>query len=328
MSKRACIVCSKQGNLIFSGGCLLDALGIQSSRKFCKFVVALKTLAPDQKIMSVELNESRAIILDNLRFLTCIVCLKVSSIEKYELIFELYQIAHLLDLYYSIEIDRISYQEMETALETARTYSASTEINFAGDCTGDFFEAKEFSDFASNYAERLLGNQPLCSEWANPLLTAPGILNCSLLNYEGWIFELPGRQDISEQFSRLLCCAHTKSLVFLHARELMGNASDSNDGPFISQEASNVENSVLGSQSHCMIYSDAREGYRVVNLASISMYCYHVCLFIVPNGPMGRKLCLVVYCSNNTENICPEGKFFTNLRSETPPGISSSRSCI
>ena len=199
---------------------------------------------------------------------------------------------------------------------TARTYSASTEIKSAADFTGDFFGGEEFSEFASNYVEKLLCNQPLCSEWVCPLLSAPGILSLSLMQHEGSIFDLPACNDIPEQFTRLLSCAQTKSLVLNHARDLMRISSGSNDGPHSSQAAKN-ENPVCDSQIQ------PRDGYRVVNLANISMSCYQACLFMVPSGPFGRKLSLVVYICSNTQNKYSAGKFFTLLRSDTPPGNSS-----
>ena len=121
-SSRASVVCSRQGSFILHGGGRLEVLGILSAQKFCKFVVALKSLAQNQKIMAVDLTECRAVVYDNSRFLSCIIVPKCSYVEKHDMIFEALQIGHHLDLFYNVELEQVAAQEI--------TYRSRRSYNF------------------------------------------------------------------------------------------------------------------------------------------------------------------------------------------------------
>ena len=290
------------------GGDRLEVLGILSAQKFCKFVVALKSLAQNQKIMAVDLTECRAVVYDNSRFLSCIIVPKCSYVEKHDMIFEALQIGHHLDLFYNVELEQVAAQEMAAAAEAAEFYSAATELKSSDalNLSCNMTDGKQFSDFASNYVDKLLDRQPLCSEWMLPLTTAaPGILISSLIDQDGHIiFELPARDISCNDFFYLLACRRIRSLVVSHATDLM-KAPDSTD--------------IRHTKSIC---GETRSRYRVVTIAQKSSTCYQVCLFSIPHGPMGSKICLAVLFSSLKEQN-------QNLASvvnttESPPGESES----
>ena len=102
---RHCVVCTKYGNLIFEGGCPVEKIGNFNSLKFCKLAVALKSLAPTEQFITVEMGDTKAIVLEHLHFLTCVIVPKIDCFEKFVLVFDALQITHFLEMFYSKELN-------------------------------------------------------------------------------------------------------------------------------------------------------------------------------------------------------------------------------
>jgi hypothetical protein len=271
--ERACIVSSSRGSILFHCGCSLHKLGISSADKFCKFVTALKTLASRQHIIDFDVGSNKAIVYENHRCMTCIIIPKISCNQRHDLIFEALQISHLLDIFYSSEIDHLRDEEASAAVAAADNYSAVTETKCMdhdhkfGD---NFSGSKAFADFASHYANQFLSRPPLCSEWASPLINTSGVLLCSLIDHEGRkVFDIPPNDSRDEYSSYLLAHQKMKEIV-IHTIEFL-NDTKSADGNLINS-------------AEC-------GSYKVLSMGST----FSCCLMRITSGPLGRSLCLAIY---------------------------------
>jgi hypothetical protein len=305
---RSCVICSKQGNVLLYAGIPCENLGIASASKFCRVVVALKTLAPNQKIMMMEISGAKVAVLEHSCFLACILTHQCSPVEKHELILDALQIAHLFDIFYSEEIELIVHRERAVASAAAESYSVNTELNFleqSDELNHPLLERKLFADFASNFVDKLLLREPLCSEWILPLLSADDVFGCSLVNNDGdEIFKLPAR--IGPDFGHfecddLLMRSATIQLVVEKAMEVMKIMTDI--------EAESNESKAKVSPCHTELDGQLHT-LRVANLGSRGPNSYHALLLPTSNGPMSMSLCLIVYYWFSTaESQFAEGSY-------------------
>jgi hypothetical protein len=286
---RSCVVCSKQGNVMLYAGCPHEHFGIVSASKFCRVIVALKTLAPSQQIMMIEISGAKAAVLEHPCFLTCIITSQSSIVEKHELIFDAWQIAHLFELFYSEEIGLIVHRERAVVSAAADSYSVNTEMNFSEESTLPS-GGKLFADFASNFVDKLLLREPLCSEWILPLTSADDIVGCSLVSSDGVeILKLPAQicPDVVHFGYRdlLRCCATIQSVID-QAMEMMKLMND--------KEAELKESTAMASLDTSRLEGQ-RQTPRVVNLGTHGPNSYQALLLPISNGPMNVSLCLIVY---------------------------------
>lgn len=299
------MVCSSQGSLILLCGCSLDHFGISNADKFCKFIVALKTLASNQTVIEVEMEGNKTLVFGCSRFMTCIITTRISASQRHDVVFEALQIAHLFDLLYSAEIDVLMDQELSSAAAAAEMYSASTEIKVSANCDGrgKFYGSSIFADFALHYVEKLLSHPHLCSEWALPLASADGIIKCKLVDNEGsTLFDLPAKISETQHLSDALTLHNSKAIVVSHALDLMKTAR---------------ELSFSAHQKGCC---------QVLSLGSAISSCLWPILF----GPLGRSLCLVIYFSSCTHQSHAASKLIDARQCfDNPPGASPRiRKCL
>ncbi len=270
-----------------------ETLGIVSASKLCRVVVALKTLAPTQQIMMIDIAGAKAAVLEHSCFLVCILTSQSSLVEKHELIFDALQIAHLFELFYREEIELIVHRERAVLSAAADSYSVNTEINFLerSDESNLPFARNFFVDFSSKFVDKLLLREPLCSEWILPLISADDIVGCSLINSDGdEILKLPalcGPHVVLFRHSDLHSCCATIQLVVEQAIEMMVKLMKE------------TETESKGSTAVASLDSSRLEGQlriqKTVNLGGHGPNSYNALMLPISNGPMGKSLCLVVY---------------------------------
>ncbi len=316
------MICSKQGNVMLHAGFPHETLGIVSASKFSRVVVALKTLAPNQQITMIEISGAKAVVLEHSCFLVCILTSQTSPVEKHELIFDALQIAHLFDLFYSDEIGLIVHREKAVVSAAADSYSVNTEINFS-EHSAELnlpLGTKFFADFASNYVDKLLLREPLCSEWILPLLSADGVVGCSLVSGDGdEVMKLPAHfgPDIAHfGYQDFLMCCTTIQSVIEQAMELLK----------IMNETGADSKETTATARPCLKGTSRLEGrlrtLRVMNLGTHGHNSYRALLLPTSNGPMSLAnkctgLCLIVYYWYNTAAFPKTEDPYTALASYT-----------
>ncbi len=292
-----------------------ENLGIGSASKFCRVVVATKTLAPTQKIMMIDISGAKSAVLEHSCFLVCILTSQASLVEKHELIFDALQIAHLFDLFYSAEIGLIVHRERAVVSAAADSYSVNTEMNFS-ECSDELnppLGRTLFADFSSNYVDKLLLRPPLCSEWTMPLMSADGIVGCSLVNSDGdEILKLPAHFGPGVGhfgYHDLIGCVATMQSVIEQAMEMVKIMNETGAG------AEEPTEKARPSHTGTSRWEGQLRALRVVNLGIHGLNSYRALLLPTTNGPLSvankrAGLCLIVYYWFTTgASQCSEGSY-------------------